>query len=78
MRIVPGMLPLLHLSNQPNDEDGPSKELDDNSSSMFKNDGEGLMGWPPVKTLRKTQGHQISDDVSCNPLVPVWTTNRSE
>ncbi|GMI92807.1 hypothetical protein HRI_002950000 [Hibiscus trionum] len=62
-RIVPETLPLLHWSNQPNDE-----EFDHNSSSIFKKeyDGEGLLGWPPVKTSRKTQGHQISDGVADN------------
>ncbi|KAE8675876.1 AUX/IAA transcriptional regulator family protein, putative isoform 2 [Hibiscus syriacus] len=68
-RSVPKTLPLLHWSDQPNDEDNP-KELDDNSSSsssIFRNDGENLVGWPPVKTSRKTQGHQISDGVADNP-----------
>ncbi|XVF88342.1 hypothetical protein PTKIN_Ptkin19aG0043200 [Pterospermum kingtungense] len=58
-RIVPKTLPLLLWSNQPNDEDDP-KDLDDNSSSaIFKNDGEGLVGWPPVKTWRKKVRRQI-------------------
>ncbi|KAK9037176.1 hypothetical protein V6N11_022097 [Hibiscus sabdariffa] len=60
-RIVPKTLPLFHWSNRP---DGPRKELDDNfssSSSFYKNDREGLVGRPAVKTWRKKQGHQICD-----------------
>ncbi|XWS70725.1 hypothetical protein CRYUN_Cryun03dG0072100 [Craigia yunnanensis] len=58
-RIVPKTLPLLRWTNQPNDEDDP-KDLEDNSSSaIFKNDGEGLVGWPPVKTWRKKLCRQI-------------------
>ncbi|XVF34617.1 hypothetical protein REPUB_Repub18cG0074600 [Reevesia pubescens] len=57
--IVPKTLPLLLWTNQPNDEDEP-KDLDDNSSSaIFKKDGEGLVGWPPVKTWRKKLRRQI-------------------
>ncbi|XWS72953.1 hypothetical protein CRYUN_Cryun02cG0083700 [Craigia yunnanensis] len=58
-RIVPKTLPLLLWTNQPNDEDDP-KDLEDNSSSaIFKNDGEGLVGWPPVKTWGKKLCRQI-------------------
>ncbi|XVF48062.1 hypothetical protein PTKIN_Ptkin03bG0160600 [Pterospermum kingtungense] len=58
-RIAPKTLPLLLWTNQPNDEDD-HKDLDDNSSSaIFKNDGEGLVGWPPVKTWRKKLCRQI-------------------
>ncbi|XP_022731112.1 auxin-responsive protein IAA20-like [Durio zibethinus] len=60
-RIVPKTLPLLLWTNQPNDEDDP-KDIEDNSSSAnFKNDGEGLVGWPPVKTWRKKLRLQISN-----------------
>ncbi|XVE71483.1 hypothetical protein DITRI_Ditri10aG0153900 [Diplodiscus trichospermus] len=65
-RIVPKTLPLLIWSNQPNDEDDP-KDIEDNSSSaIFKNDGEGLVGWPPVKTWRKKLRHQIPNDGADN------------
>ncbi|XWS27037.1 hypothetical protein CRYUN_Cryun26dG0081500 [Craigia yunnanensis] len=58
-RILPKTLPLLLWTNQPNDEDDP-KDLEDNSSSaIFKNDEEGLVGWPPVKTRRKKLRRQI-------------------
>ncbi|KAK8715921.1 hypothetical protein V6N13_043246 [Hibiscus sabdariffa] len=64
-RIVPKTLPLFYWSNRPDDEDDPSKEVDGNSSSsVFKNDGEGLVGRPAVKTWGKKQGHQICDGVA--------------
>ncbi|XWS17120.1 hypothetical protein CRYUN_Cryun33cG0041100 [Craigia yunnanensis] len=60
-RIVPKTLPLLLWTNQPNDEDD-HKDLEDNSSStIFKNDEDGLVGWPPVKTWRKKLRCQISN-----------------
>ncbi|XP_022751672.1 auxin-responsive protein IAA20-like [Durio zibethinus] len=52
-RIFPKTLPLLLSTNQPNDEHDPNGLEDNSSSAIFKNDGEGLVGWPPVKTWRK-------------------------
>ncbi|TYH08792.1 hypothetical protein ES288_A07G045000v1 [Gossypium darwinii] len=61
-RIVPKTLPLLFWTNQrPNDEDEP-KDVDDHSSSaIFKNDGEGLVGWPPVKAWRKKVRRRVAN-----------------
>ncbi|XVE98361.1 hypothetical protein REPUB_Repub03eG0099800 [Reevesia pubescens] len=75
-RIVPKTLPLLLWTNQPNDEDDP-KDLDDNSSSaIFMNDGEGLVGWPPVKTWRKKLRCQIPNGgADNNRMVVVATEN---
>ncbi|WRX32653.1 AUX/IAA domain - like 10 [Theobroma cacao] len=74
-RAVPKTLPLLLWSNQPNDEDDP-KDLEDNSSSaIFKNDGEGLVGWPPVKTWRKKQRRQIPDGGAQNNRVAAAADN---
>ncbi|XVE54458.1 hypothetical protein DITRI_Ditri03aG0083000 [Diplodiscus trichospermus] len=61
-RIVPKTLPLVLWSNQPNDRDDPKDLKDNSSSAIFKNDGEGLVGWPPVKTWRKKLRLQIPAD----------------
>ncbi|KAF3453733.1 hypothetical protein FNV43_RR04174 [Rhamnella rubrinervis] len=52
---VPRTLPLLlSWNNHPNDEDDDPKHLDNNysSSNNIKN-GDGLVGWPPIKQWRK-------------------------
>ncbi|KAK8351176.1 hypothetical protein V6Z12_A05G015800 [Gossypium hirsutum] len=71
-RNVPKTLHLLLWTNQPNDEDDdPSNVLHENSSSaIFKNDGEGLVGWPPVKTWRKKVHHQIPNGGAENNCLP--------
>ncbi|MBA0865383.1 hypothetical protein Goshw_011669 [Gossypium schwendimanii] len=81
-RNVPKTLHLLLWTNQPNDEDDdPSNVLHENSSSaifksftfslsLFLNDGEGLVGWPPVKTWRKKVHHQIPNGVAENNRLP--------
>ncbi|XP_022756492.1 auxin-responsive protein IAA20-like isoform X3 [Durio zibethinus] len=69
-RNVPKTLPLLLWTNKPNDEDDP-KDLDDNSSSaIFENDGQGLVGWPPVKTWGKKLRREVpNDEADNNPMV---------
>ncbi|VVA10791.1 PREDICTED: auxin-responsive [Prunus dulcis] len=56
---VPRTLPLfLWNNNQPNhhdNDDDPDKHQDNNSrfTIVIKNDGDGLVGWPPIKSWRK-------------------------
>ncbi|KAK2645875.1 hypothetical protein Ddye_021070 [Dipteronia dyeriana] len=60
VRSVPQTLPLLHWPNQPNDEDDHPKDLDSNSSFSTNKIGEedGVVGWPPIKNLRKKHRQQ--------------------
>ncbi|PON99825.1 AUX/IAA protein [Trema orientale] len=55
---VPETLPLLLWNHQPNDEDDdPIEDLNNKNKtySFIKNDGEGdgVVGWPPIKSWRK-------------------------
>ncbi|CAL5400419.1 unnamed protein product [Camellia sinensis] len=54
-------LPLLFWNNDPNEEDDDdhNKELDKNSSTIDKIEGEeeGVVGWPPIKAWRKKLCH---------------------
>ncbi|KAE8701568.1 AUX/IAA transcriptional regulator family protein, putative isoform 2 [Hibiscus syriacus] len=82
-RVVPKTLPLLLWnSDQPNEEDDPN-DLHENSSSssssssIIKNDGEGLVGWPPVKTWRKKlRRHVHSGRPNNNRMVAAKMTAR--
>ncbi|KAL5771437.1 hypothetical protein ACOSP7_015591 [Xanthoceras sorbifolium] len=59
VRPVPPTLPLLRWTNQPNDDDDP-KDFD-NSSSFSTNkisEEDDVVGWPPIKNLRKKHRHQ--------------------
>ncbi|XP_039039126.1 uncharacterized protein LOC120176903 [Hibiscus syriacus] len=71
-RVVPKTLPLFLWNNDhPNEEDDPN-DPDDNSSSSYilKNEGEGLVGWPPVKAWRKKlRRHVHSGRVNNNRMV---------
>ncbi|KAK0571211.1 hypothetical protein LWI29_012533 [Acer saccharum] len=60
VRSVPQTLPLLHWTNQPNDEDDDPKDLDSNSSFSTNkiSEEDGLVGWPPIKNLRKIHRQQ--------------------
>lgn len=37
---------------------------------IYRNDGEGLVGWPPVKTWRKKVRHQIPNSGAENNRLP--------
>ncbi|PSS36111.1 Auxin-responsive protein [Actinidia chinensis var. chinensis] len=59
--IVPQTLALLVWNNQPNEEDDGHSELDKNASTISKSasdDDDGVVGWPPIKTLRRKLYHQ--------------------
>ncbi|XP_057500260.1 auxin-responsive protein IAA20-like isoform X1 [Actinidia eriantha] len=57
---VPQTLALLVWNKQPNEEDEGHSELDKNSSTISKSDGDedGIVGWPPIKTPRRKLCHQ--------------------
>ncbi|CAN6564108.1 unnamed protein product [Malus baccata var. baccata] len=54
---VPRTLPLLLWNSEPNEEDdnNPNKRKHTNSrfTVVIENDGDGLVGWPPIKSWRK-------------------------
>lgn len=51
---VPITLPLLLWDKEPNEQDKHPKRLWEFTSFSFsKNDGEGIVGWPPIKSYRK-------------------------
>ncbi|TXG61226.1 hypothetical protein EZV62_012589 [Acer yangbiense] len=60
VRSVPQTLPLLHWTNLPNDEDDDPKDLDSNSSFSTNkiSEEDGVVGWPPIKNLRKIHRQQ--------------------
>lgn len=50
----PQTLPLLLWDKEPNEQDKDPKRLCKSSSfTINKNDGEGIVGWPPIKSYRK-------------------------
>lgn len=63
VRVVPPTLPLLHWTSQPNDEDDP-KDLDNNSSFSTNkiSEEDDVVGWPPIKNLRKKHRQQHHGD----------------
>ncbi|KAK9715173.1 hypothetical protein RND81_06G147600 [Saponaria officinalis] len=53
---LPKTLPLLSWDMQPNEDDNQRKRLRKSSSfSINKNEGDEIVGWPPIKTYRKKQ-----------------------
>jgi|UniRef100_A0A2N9GYR6 auxin-responsive protein IAA len=59
-RAVPRTLPLLLWNNHPNEEEDP-KDLENHSLfNVNKNvvDGDGIVGWPPIKSWRKRLCHE--------------------
>ncbi|KAK4604466.1 hypothetical protein RGQ29_012817 [Quercus rubra] len=70
-RVVPRTLPLLLWNNnRPNEEDDP-KDLENHSlfaANKNVGDGDGVVGWPPIKSWRKRLCHE-------NQVVRAWNNN---
>ncbi|XP_075675269.1 auxin-responsive protein IAA28-like [Castanea sativa] len=77
-RVVPRTLPLLlwNNNNHPSEEDDP-KDLENHHSLFAANknvgdgDGDGVVGWPPIKSWRKRLCHE-------NQVVRAWNNQMVE
>ncbi|KAL6223864.1 hypothetical protein ACLB2K_002721 [Fragaria x ananassa] len=66
---VPRKLPWLLWNNQPNDDDDDDDDTGHSSryTMMIKNEEDGLVGWPPIKSWRKETCFHIQGDGGGRP-----------
>ncbi|PRQ46319.1 putative transcription factor interactor and regulator AUX-IAA family [Rosa chinensis] len=59
---VPRTLPWLLWNNQPNDDDEDDTKHSSRYTIMIKNEEDGLVGWPPIKSWKKETCFHIHGD----------------
>ncbi|GAV85980.1 AUX_IAA domain-containing protein [Cephalotus follicularis] len=62
-RAVPRTLPLLLWNNQPHEDDDPKDFYSHPSFAINQNNGDSVVGWPPIKSSRKKHCHQNNRSV---------------